>query len=243
VYAMPAYFTALLCVILFFLILFLFQNPEHVWAEPKLKSYVTGAINVCLLASFTTAFCMSAYQTYATPETATKLHWTIADNGIFFMTFGLAFLPGVMLSYMLSTKISERFTLIIGLLCFMVGLCVDWFGHTSWWRFVVAASFICLGYSLSNTILPVIFAKLLPPEHRAVQMSWIPAVGGAARLFGPVYGGQMYYHFGDFKTEVGMAALTLVCLLLCIVFYKKLVANKYVALSERRSIIGDNPAV
>lgn len=162
---------------------------------------MTPGLWALIITSALASFVVAAFQAEVVPLTTNEFHWNALDNSLLFTIVGAVLLPGVIIaSCMAAITGSDRSVLAVGCIFMVAGLLFD---LVPWppsmntdpkpqWSFIANVAGICIGYSVITSIAPAIFSKLIPPEHRATMMAFIPMGGSVARTLGPLFGVYFY---------------------------------------------------
>ncbi|XP_077984714.1 major facilitator superfamily domain-containing protein 8-like [Glandiceps talaboti] len=90
-------------------------------------------------------------------------------------------------------------------------------------QYLVAITFVFVGYPVSIVMNFTIFSKILGPKPQGLYMGFITAAGSLARILGPIFAGQFYANFGPTWTFFGVSSALIVTLILIAVTYSRLI--------------------
>lgn len=194
------------------------REPQRIpdAAGPRFGALNRRQIAVLIIGMYFAAIAgFAGFETVAGLVTKQFYGWTNRENGLLFGGGGLvAVLIQGGLIRPLSKHVEDRYLLLAGYVCMLMGFVTLTGDNPALPRFLAGALCLGVGMSLSQPSLFALFSRISAIEGQGAAMGWLNAGGSLARIVGPLWAG---YAFGLGHAPMafwGMAAAVAAALIL-----------------------------
>ncbi|XP_032081423.1 major facilitator superfamily domain-containing protein 8-like isoform X1 [Thamnophis elegans] len=173
------------------------KNPFHHFSS--VKEYLREEVVVLLTAQFITLFNQTALETMVTPITQKYLNFGELENSIMYFLCGVEVIAGFFLVRFLSTWLSDRIILLLGLvICNVACVWCLLFLAKPQGTFAVLLTELIIGVFLQILGLPFVavsqvslFSKITAERTQGFSQGLRRSVGGIATILGPLWAGGL----------------------------------------------------
>ncbi|XP_004363322.1 major facilitator superfamily transporter domain containing 8 [Capsaspora owczarzaki ATCC 30864] len=208
------------------------------------------AVGLCVFMFFLILFVFALYETIGTPLTKDEYSWSDTEATRYVgILFGVSGGIGVLIFMVvkpLSARFGDRKTMIAGMLLVVIGFifylpfgppsytpCPNdkfgWCDHTPTLplaQYIVACTFISLGYPVVTVLLFIIYSKVLGPGPQGTYMGILTAAGSLARVLGPLFITNAWDAAGPYAAFAPVLGLLVIMTVTALVFYKRLIPRR-----------------
>ncbi|MBN3293180.1 MFSD8 protein, partial [Polypterus senegalus] len=191
------------------------QSPFHNFSARK--EYLREEVVVLLTAQFVTLFNQTALETMVTPLTQKYFGFSELENSVMYCLCGIEVIGGFFLVRWLSSRISDRIILAVGLLICNVSCvwCLVFLasprGGPHWLlaEFIIGVFLQVLGLPFVAVSQVSLFSKLTAEKTQGFSQGLRRSVGGLATILGPLWAGGLT---GSLYIMIGMMMALLILL-------------------------------
>ncbi|XP_051778011.1 major facilitator superfamily domain-containing protein 8 [Erpetoichthys calabaricus] len=191
------------------------QSPFHSFSARK--EYLREEVVVLLTAQFVTLFNQTALETMVTPLTQKYFGFSELENSVMYCLCGVEVIGGFFLVRWLSSRISDRIILAVGL--FICNVSCVWClvflasprGGPHWLlaEFIIGVFLQVLGLPFVAVSQVSLFSKLTAEKTQGFSQGLRRSVGGLATILGPLWAGGLT---GSLYIMIGMMMALLILL-------------------------------
>lgn len=164
--------------------------------RPVITAFQNSALRVLLISLFLLNFAFAALQTNFSVFTLARFQWSAEDNAWIFAFIGLmvAFNQGYLIRR-LTKVVQERTLAMWGFALFGPGFVLIALA-TEGWMLYVASGLIATGSSFTNPTLTSFISQRVSNKEQGSILGTTQAVLSLTRVFGPLWAGLVFDHFG-----------------------------------------------